>query len=251
MRLGEVLGEWLGWLGAPVFALTSRVRKARTFHPRGDLVRVNATPVNPGAGAWSERLANLGERLSGDGLLRFSNALWKSGRWPDALGCALALVDAKGRPEQHLLFATIRRPWTMPFAPFTTEVRDYLANDYFAVSAFSAPALPRLWLRLHPEAPPRSPDALPRRARLEQAVRDQRTLLLEGSDSPWGPWTPFVRVTLLEALEGDPPGVEFDPFLDARGLVPHGFIHALRRGAYAGSRSGRAPSIPAGLPRST
>lgn len=250
MQLSERLGDWIGGLWGPLFAVTSRVRKARTFHPRGDLVRVSLMPVHPGPGEWSERLGELGERLAGEGLLRFSSALWKRTRWPDALGCALAMLGNDGHPEQHLLFATIRRPWTMPFAPFATEVSDYLANDYFAVSPFSAPRLPRLWLRLHPETRPRRGEPSPRRERLSLATQHQRTLLLEAGDSPWGPWTPFVRVTLLEMLEGDPPGFEFDPFLDARGLVPHGFIHALRRGAYQGSRSGREPSVPAGLPRS-
>jgi len=251
MQLSELLGDWLGALSAPVFHAVSRARHARTFHPRGDLVRASLVPVNPGRGTWSERLADLGEHLSGAGLVRFSSAVWKAPRWPDALGCALAFVDAQGKPEQHVLFATIRRPWTLPFAPFATEVSDYLANDYFAVSPFSAPGLSKLWLRLHPEARPRRGEQRPRRERLQSAVQKQRSLLLEASDSPWGPWTPFVRLTLLELLEGDPPGFEFDPFLDARGLMPHGFIHALRRGAYEGSRAGRTPSVPAGLPRPT
>lgn len=201
----------------------------------------------PGGSPWAEALGRLGDRLTGQGLLRLSNALWKSAHWPDALGCALAFVDDEGRPEQHLLMATIRRPWTMPFAPFATKVHDYLSNDYFAVSPYSAPGLPWMWLRLHPQG--RSPEApeLTRRELLMQQVEQHRSLLLQGSESPWGPWTPFLRVSLREVLPGDPPGFEFDPFLDGRGLVPRGFVNALRKGAYAGSRKGRSPSHPAGL----
>ena len=178
-----------------------------------------------------------------------SNALWKSQRWPDALGAALAFVDDQGRPGQHLLLATIRRPWTMPFAPFGTNVSDYLANDYFGVSPFSAPGLPWIWLGLRPDERLPAPPHLGRRELLKAAVDQQRTLALQASASPWGPWVPFLRLTLRELLADDPPGFEFDPFLDDRGLVPRGFVHALRRGAYQGSRAGRFPSVPAGLRR--
>lgn len=243
MRRTERLGEVLGAISAPVFKAVSHARRARTFHPRGDLVRVSMQAIHPPDGP----LGALGEELAGEGLARFSNALWKSGRWPDALGCALAFLDEEGRPEQHLLMATIRRPWTMPFAPFATKVRDYLANDYFAVSPFSAPRLPWMWLRLHPEARIPEPPAKTRRELLRRQVEQGRTLTLEASNDPWGQWTPFLRLTMTELLVGDPPRFEFDPFLDGRGLVPRGFVHALRRGAYQGSRAGRAASVPAGL----
>jgi hypothetical protein len=239
MRVSERLGELVGAWSGPVFKAISHARGARTFHPRGDLVRATFSPSHPHLGkSWFAALGRLGDRLAGEGLLRFSNALWKVPRWPDALGCALAFLDSKGRPEQDLLMATIRRPWTMPFSPFSTKVHDFLANDYFAVSPFSAPGLPWLWLRLHPEAGPERA-VLPRRQLLAQEVAAKSTLTLAGSESPWGRWTPFLRVTLQTLLPGDPPGLEFDPFLDERGLVPRGFVHALRHGAYAGSRAGR------------
>ena len=247
MKTSERVGDFLGGLTAPVFKAVSHARRARTFHPRGDLVRVTMTPVDAAESEWPFELGKLGTRLTGEGLLRLSNALWKTAQWPDALGCALAFVDAKGRPEQHLLMATIRRPWTMPFAPFTTKVGDYLANDYFAVSPFSAPGIPWMWLRLHPEERAPKQFASTRRLLLSQQTELQRTLTLDASAGPRGPWAPFLRLTLREVLAGDPPGFEFDPFLDGRGLVPRGFIHALRRGAYEGSRAGRLPSVPAGL----
>ncbi len=247
MKTSERVGEFLGGLTAPVFKAVSHARRARTFHPRGDLVRVTMNAIDARGSAWPSALEDLGERLAGEGLLRLSNAIWKTPQWPDALGCALAFVDTQGRPEQHLLMATIRRPWTMLFAPFTTKVSDYLANDYFAVSPFSAPGIEWMWLRLHPEARVPTQSASTRRALLSQQAKRQRTLTLDASAGPYGSWTPFLRLTLRELLAGDPPGFEFDPFLDRRGLVPRGFIHALRRGAYEGSRAGRVPSVPAGL----
>lgn len=246
-RLGSIVGE----LSAPVFKRVSHARHARTFHPRGDLVRVRFEGVALAGTDWLNALRALGSRLSGEGVARFSSALWKAPRWPDALGCAFAFVDARGHVDQHLLLATIRRPWTMPFAPFLTRVHDYLANDYFAVSPFTAPGLEKLWLRLHPEPGPTAhyPNSSPkgattpgktRRERLARQVDEHRALSLEASSSPWGPWTSFLLVTLGQLEAGDPPGLEFHPFLDGRGLVPRGFIHSLRHGAYAGSQAGRA-----------
>lgn len=162
MKTSERVGELLGELSGPMFKAVSHARGARTFHPRGDLVRVSMGPLHPRGHEWSVALTRLGEALAGPGLLRLSNALWKSERWPDALGAALAFVDEKGRPDQHLLMATIRRPWTMPFAPFGTNVSDYLANDYFGVSPFSAVGLPWMWLRLHPEERSSAEPAMPR-----------------------------------------------------------------------------------------
>lgn len=242
--LMERAGDLLGRVIAPVFGATTRARHARTFHPRGDLA-FGEVDVAPDVAPHDHALAIA---LSGNVLVRFSSALFRGVRWPDVLGCALRF-ERPGAGVQDLLFATIKRPWTMPFAPFTTRVADYFANDYFAVSPFSAPGLPWIWLRLHPDEGPPSPRELSRRELLQKEIDEQRTLVLQASASPWGPWVPFLRLTLRELLADDPPGFEFDPFLDDRGLVPRGFVHALRRGAYQGSRAGRLPSVPAGLRR--
>ncbi len=241
MQLSERLGTALGRAIAPLFASTSRGRHARTFHPWGDLVRITVEPVP----VDELRLVRLGRALAGQGIARFSNALWKAARWPDALGCAIALHD----PKQHLLFATIQRPWTTLLAPFSTHVENYLANDFFAVSPFRAPGLDRIWLRLHPEhpPPPGRHDWRERRARLQHAIASgEATLELAASPRPRGPFTAFARVTAHELYGADPPALVFDPFVNDRGVEPIGFIHALRKGAYAGSWRGRGtPALPA------
>ncbi|MBK7857496.1 MAG: hypothetical protein IPJ65_02500 [Archangiaceae bacterium] len=245
MDFAEHAGDALGRAVGPVFAAISRGRHSRTFHPRGDLARATIEPLL----AQSSPLTALGRRLAGAGLIRFSNALWKHGRWPDALGCALACLDERGEAEQHLLFATIRRPWTMPFAPFTTAVGNYLANDYFAVSPFDAAGVSRIWLRLSPvrRATEQGRPWRERRNLLEDAISlGDAALLLSAAPGPWKPFVPFARITPTELLSADPPGLKFDPFLDRRGLTPVGFVHALRHGAYAGSRDGRhADALPA------
>jgi hypothetical protein len=237
----ESAGIVLGRLIAPLFAATSKMRHGRTFHPRGDLVRAEVVPA-----ADTPHRA-LAEKLAGPALVRLSSALVRGARWPDVLGFAIRFGRDGLSPEsgdQDLLFATIKRPWTMPFSPFTTKVHDYLANDYFAVSPFDTPSMPHAYFRLRPVTPSESEgngrDAAARRALLEDAIRGGRAeFAIEIGPKPFGPWSPLARVTLVELLTGDPPPLAFDPFRDGRGLRPSGFVHALRRGVYRASRRAR------------
>ncbi|MBX3198210.1 MAG: hypothetical protein KF894_08705 [Labilithrix sp.] len=282
----ERAGELLGAVAAPAFAITSALRRARTFHPRGDCADADVTIAD---GVPREHLA-LAERLAGNAFVRFSDALTKKkARWPDVLGCALRfggeVDDPAADGDQDLLLATIRRPWTMPLAPFTTKVHDYLENDYFAVSPFSvaAPRSPAarsraslVYFRLRPcskepggvitvEGPagplsalrastPRSrrSRAEQRRRRFERAVASGSAIFTLGVASrPWGPFSPLVRVQLVSVRLTDPPGLRFDPFRAGRGIEPHGFVHALRRGAYGASQRARgAAAQPRSLGRS-
>ena len=181
----------------------------------------------------------LGWSLRGKGLIRFSNALFKKATAPDVLGCSLAFCDDEGKAEQHLLLATIQRPWTLALAPFSTDTHDYLGNDYFGVSPFKAGGDETFYVSLRRDgAQPTARADVDRTELFAAQVATHRHLLLACSESPRGPWTPMARVTLEEVVAEDP-SMEFDPFLDGRGLQPVGFIHALRKGAYAGSRRGR------------
>lgn len=237
--LGGVVGVALGWAAAPVFALTSRARGARTFHARGIVFTGEVTPVDGAPTA-------LGEALRGPALLRFSNALWKSG-WEhlDVLGLAVRFrraAEASVEPaagDQDLLFATIRRPWTMPFAPFTTRAHDFLANRYFAVSPFDAPGLGRCYLRLRPLHAGRSRGA-DRAARLRDAVaRGEVRLQLEARRSLRLRWVPVAVVHVREPADVDQEALAFWPFRAGRGVVPRGLVHGLRRGVYALSQRAR------------
>ena len=146
--------------------------------------------------------------------------------------------EEPGSDDQDLLFATIRRPWTMPFAPLTTEVHDYLGNHYFAVSPFEAGVGHRAYLRLRPE--PSSAVGENRNERLVSAVaRGPVTLHLEIGRDPFGPWSPLVRVQLEAIAEVDGEALRFRPFRDGRGLTPTGFVHALRIEMYSLSQRAR------------
>ncbi len=226
---------------APVFGVVSLARRARTFHPRGVTIHAQAVPHERAAGELSE----LAARLSGAALLRFSGALWKRAeRIPDVLGCALRLRRAASDSElpaaddQDLLFATIRRPWTMPFSPFTTRTRDYLANDYFAVSPFDAGIGQAVYLKLHPAAPPRGAQGT-RRERLLARVAEQAVIELHVSQRAFGPWRPLLELRLERAARVDDQALRFSPFRSGRGVRPLGFVHALRAGVYALSQRAR------------
>jgi hypothetical protein len=138
---------------------------------------------------------------------------------PDVLGCAMRIDGA-----QDLLFATIKRPWTTPFAPLTTDTDDYLSNFYYGVSPFALRGIAkRFYLRLRP-------------------FRDDAFggLAVEASYRPRSGWREVARVTLQRIEEGGGERLRFDPFRTGRGIEPVGTIHALRHGAYAASQTIRA-----------
>ncbi len=216
------------------------------FHPTGVVLRGEVTAIG------EEPVARaLARRLQGPALLRWSSAWWKRREWPDVLGCAIRFTELPLRSDPHdsdqdLLFATIRRPWTMAFAPLATRYHDFLDNDYYAVSPFQAGDLGRVEWRLRPVAP--SPHARSRDARLLAACEQKAAAVLEyapyrdplhvGDDRAF---RPLARVELREPITIDQSALRFDPFRAGRGIVPVGIIHGLRRATYASSRLQHGP----------
>jgi hypothetical protein len=222
------------------------------FHPTGLVVRGEVTAL-PG-----RTLAAVPD-LSGPALVRLSGALWRrSQRLPDVLGCAVRIGSPERPPglspvadDQDLLFATIPSSPLLLLAPFMTDVRDHLANVYQALGEFAAVGGERVVLRLRPLA--RSPDGPSRLERLRQAIADgAAVLVIEASPArhPRSTWTPVAAVRLVRPLETDPWRLGFDPFQAGRGLVPRGFVHALRPATYAASQrtrgAGRRGRVPRG-----
>jgi hypothetical protein len=230
------VGLAAGWAVAPVFAVFSFARRARTFHPCGPTFVATVRK----AAEVSPEFDALAHRLVGRALVRFSGALWKRAEGvPDVLGCAVRLRRddrEEARPaadDQDLLFATIQRPWMMPLAPFTTNVKDFLNNDYFAVAPFDGPAGRSVYLQLRPL---HSPDerGKTRAERLIQATEHGCAVLsLEIGEGPFGRWSPLLTITLERVAAVDGQALRFNPFRSGRGVHPRGFIHALRMGAYA------------------
>lgn len=240
--LREIAGLALGWMWAPPIAAIAAARRSRMFHPDGIVVSAH---VEPAADPRDTDLVRVAERLTGPAIARFSSALWKGdAEWPDALGCAIRFGSSDARTveagDQDLLFATILSPLTMPFSPFTTAVHDYLANTFFAVAPFDVPGMGRAKWRLCPEvaAPPeRAPTT--RAEKLRAAVASHATLRLELRRTWTRGWRPVARVVLDAELPVDDALLRFSPFRTGRGIQPRGFVHALRRGAYAASQAAR------------
>lgn len=239
-RLGLVAGRLL----APITFTTSRIRQARMFHPDG--VTYQARVETCGA---TRELYALGQRLSGDAIVRLSSAWWRGKQWPDVLGLALRFQTpgaqplAPGASDQDLLLATVRFPWTTPFAPLATRFGSFLWNHYHAVSPFDVPELGKVKLRLRS---PRLENSGPlsRAQHLQRAVfegraqwilevrRMKRLALLRH-------WEPVAALTLTRAIDVDQAALRFSPFRTGRDLKPVGFVHYLRVAAYAASQRGR------------
>jgi hypothetical protein len=239
-RVADSAGLAAGELLAPLTGVGSELRHARLFHPRGVTLLARAFPVSA-SGPYHAA----GARLAGGVLVRFSSGWWKRHEWPDVLGCALRFTKANppsARPDagdQDLLLATIRHPLTTVLAPLTTNVKDYLANDYFGVSPFRVDPLGEVTLRLVPERRPsmgHTRDARLLFAMLNRTVR----MVLEARPRHHG--ASYEAVAIVELLE--PFGLKdevlrFDPFQTDRGFEPVGFVHHLRVAAYKASQLAR------------
>ncbi|MDQ3033921.1 MAG: hypothetical protein M3Y87_16005 [Myxococcota bacterium] len=248
---GDILGRAGGVALAPLTATVSAIRRSRMFHPRGTTLRAEVRAI-AGEPPWS----TIAARLEGPALVRLSSAWWKKREWPDVLGCAIRFTstrepDARPQPgDQDLLLATIRRPWTMPFAPLTTNHHDFFANDYYAVSPFSAEPAGTIEWRLAPDHPVQGgggAHGAPREQRLAVAVeRGDAMFTLEARPyrrvidlARAAPWSAIARIELIETIAIDDDALRFDPYRAGRGIEPVGFVQSLRIGAYAAGQRAR------------
>jgi hypothetical protein len=214
------------------------------FHPDGVLYEAEVI----GCGE-SRDLATLGERLAGSAIARLSSAWWRGKDWPDVLGFALRFRSPDSQPlaprstDQDLLLATVRFPWTTPFAPLATRFSSFLWNHYHAVSPFEVPGVGRVKLRL------RSPriknhEGIARAEHLRRTTSESRARwVLEARRLDRSPllrrWEPVAEVRLLRPIQVDQAALRFSPFRSGRGLAPVGFVHFLRAAAYAASQRAR------------
>lgn len=249
-QISELVGWALGWLLAPAAAAGSAARGARVLHPAGVIYKARVEPI-----AREGALGEAAARLEGDAIVRLSSALWRSKmELPDVLGFAVRIqgpraLSGSGEPQpgdQDILFATIRRPFTMPFAPLTTNPHSFFRNDYYAVSPFEVEGVGRVRLRLC--SPRAAADAeqgaghkLGRDEELRRAaLRGTALFRLEMRRQKLGStWQPVASIRLLESADIDPAALRFWPFQTDRGVTPRGLVHALRRGVYWASQRAR------------
>jgi hypothetical protein len=245
MARDDLAGWVLGAALSPVTGLLSALRRSRMFHPTGLLCSALAEPL-PQLGPAASAVA---ARLAGPALLRWSSAWWKSGEWIDVLGCAIRFTSGSFGVEpktgdQDLLFATIQRPWSLPFAPFTTHDHDFLDNVYFGVSPFEVPPLGRIEWRLVPAGGAESRGNT-RQERLAHAIAGgSGRLLLEHATYPGvlkkpvaERFEPLLSIQLTGFVELEQSRLRFDPFRSGRGITPVGLVHHMRRAAYWSSQA--------------
>jgi hypothetical protein len=242
LKPAERLGIVAGALLAPLAGLGSVLRRARLFHPVGVVLSGRAVPLG------TREYHDLGIRLMGPVLARFSSAWWKREELPDVLGCALRFGTASTElfePEpgdQDLLFATIRIPVTTLFAPLSTRFHDFLANAYFGVSPFRIRGMGRCRVRVVPVSGRVDGETREDKLRAQLARGPVRLRLEVKYDRPGARYEPAALIELTRT-RADDPALYFDPFGAGRGIEPAGFVHHLRVATYAASRYGRAARV--------
>jgi hypothetical protein len=246
MDIGGAIGRGVGVLFAPVAAIGSFVRGARVFHPEGVVYRADVyADVTDGA------LGKLAGRLAGPALVRLSSAMRhvKAGTSPrDILGVALrfnlpqgASPGPRSRP-QDLLLLSIAHLWQVPIGALLTNPRDFLANDYHAISPFRVDGVGVVTFRLVPEVgAAEDEEETGRLERLEQAVRQGRAVfrLQVKSEERGAAWKALATLALRKSVDIDQEGLRFSPFHDGAGLEPVGFVQGLRWAVYPASQAGR------------
>jgi hypothetical protein len=251
MNATETLGRALGLALAPLTAAGSFVRRARLFHPDGLVYRAEVTSLG-------DRSSRIADRLAGPALVRLSSAWWKGDtERMDILGLAIrfrgteAISPEPDPGDQDLLLATMRRVWTLPLAPLTTNTHSFLANDYHGALPFAVEGLGRARLALlGPQLPA---DSRPRAVALEAAVTrgfavfELWAQLLEGRK----PIVPIAAVRLIERVAVDQEALRFDPFRQGRGLAPCGFFQHVRYATYRASQWARPRTAAARRPSDT
>jgi hypothetical protein len=253
MQVARALGVATGALMTPFMLPFILARRARLFHPTGEL---HVARVVPPSGVLPGAPATVAARLAGPALVRFSGGLFSRSDLRDSLGVALrfnsqpipSAVYAEG--DQDLVLVTLRS-FLLPriLAGFRqTNAGDYLDNTYWGIWPYEVEGFGRVSLRLTA-----SGAGLPGTNRAERllAATENGTarLLLElaplGSDI----YLPVAELQLGKRLSVRmQEAFSLNPSSSGRGLRPSGFLHGLRVVPYKASQFARRHIRPR-LPR--
>ncbi|HEX2577050.1 MAG TPA: hypothetical protein VHK88_11925, partial [Aquihabitans sp.] len=182
---------WLGGLAATLFATTSRLRSARTFHPRGQVLCGTASLTGRGSA--------LADRGSCEALVRFSRGIGLPELLPDFDGVAVRLVHAHGPgAHQDLLLVSSGSAPVLRHALVPT--RTWHATTFTSVLAFEvAGETSVLGARVH--AVDGSP--LATAADLVAAATGPGLVIELLAATATGPWRPIGTVALDRGWSGD------------------------------------------------
>jgi len=243
--MGEFVGRVIGLALAPIVFLVALVRGARAFHPDGAVWRADVVATFRGDGS----LARVAKRLAGPALARLSPAMHRAGSDErDVLGLGVRFGAAG---EQDLLLATFDgfAPAQLRRALKETDPRDYLHNDYRAVSPYRVDGTGDLvLLRARGEGDPSRSDGPSqtggpsRDERLARAVADGHALLhveARAADDEHAPWLPLVDVTLVGRSSVTQAALRLSPQRDGFGLRGAGTYAGIRWAVYPVSQLAR------------
>jgi hypothetical protein len=244
MQAARALGVITGALASPLLFPVFLARGVRIIHHSGV---VYSARIVPPSGVAAGAYADLAARLAGPALVRFSGSLGTGEDKRDALGISMRL-HCQPRPsslfckgDQDLFFITAPSLARKKLRSGVNKTRldDFLANTYWAASAYEVDGLSRVSLRLIPSGG--GEEGADRKERLQRAIeRGVARLRLEvvplGSE---------IGVPVAEVHPGPRLTDEMDtrlglvPGSSGRGLRPSGFLQGLRVGPYATSQFAR------------
>jgi hypothetical protein len=239
--MGELVGRVIGLALAPIVFLVALVRGARAFHPDGAVWRADVVGTFRGDGP----LARVAARLAGPALARLSPAMHRAGGGErDVLGLGVRF-GAGG--EQDLLLATFDgfAPAQLRRALKDTDARDYLHNEYRAVSPYrvdGGDVVVTLRACGDGDGAPARDDGPQRDERLARAVAAGRALLhveARAPDDAHAPWLPLVDVTLVARSSVTQAALRLSPLRDGLGLRGTGAYAGIRWAVYPVSQLAR------------
>jgi hypothetical protein len=229
--------------GAPAavaFGALALARRARALHPVGVAFEAVLVLDGPGAAAVPE-LGEPGSRRAG--LVRFSRGGGLPEGWPDVHGIAIRL-NARGtsRRDQDLLLSSSARSvvgrrllvparsfddvWTSSLTSFDAGGRRVVWGAYVPAGARSATV-----------------EAL----RGDTARPPAVSLMVATRAGAWACVGTLHPGDVLSPAAED--ALAFNPWQDGDGIVPAGFLNALRDGAYRASRIARRRAAGRASPR--
>jgi hypothetical protein len=238
MRVFHAVTYLLGCLlGFALYPLTLffvvRHRFARAFHPDGTMYAARFVPLAPE-----------GERLAGPALVRLAATFTRGElEQPDVIGLVVRFgateADPHPRGAQDLLTATFDgfSRQQLERGRASTNVHDFLDNDYRAIALFVVPGIGLAHLRFTGLRRPAGASGRGTRgARLDEAIaaHDAR-FVLEVSQGP-DAWLALGALDLERRIAISQKQLAFSPFRQGRGIRPTGLLNGLRRPNYLLSR---------------
>lgn len=224
------LARTTGRLVAVPLAAVARLRSGKPIHPRGVVFSAVLERHGGGGGGAAWGVPWLDDAVSRTAVARLSRGAGLPAPLPDVLGLAVRVSSDDGTPIDVLMSTSGRGalPRLLPVPRRNT------ATFYSSIMGYHSDAGT---LRL--AALPEGSDVVPSDpTSLAEAVARKGLSFTLAVARGRGPWVPFARLRLGEAVGPLDPAIRFDAVLNPPpGLVPDGPMARFRTPAYARARA--------------